>query len=313
MKFRDYYEVLGVPRTATADEIKRAYRQLARKNHPDVQPATERARAAERFKEINEAHEVLSDPEKRAKYDALGANWKTGMDFTPPPEGGFRSGGPAGGESVSFEDLEGFSDFFSSIFGRGGSRSGARPDGRGGRITIPGNDVEAELPVTLDDLLRGGKRRIQVPGSKSLDVDIPLGMRDGAILRLAGQGEPGLNGGPPGDLYLRLRLAPHPRYRVVGDDLEMDLPLWPWQAVLGGDVKIDTPDGLVTLRVPAGTQSGRRLRLRGRGLPRADGSRGDLHATVQIVVPARPTAAERDAYEALKRGASVAADRPAGG
>jgi curved DNA-binding protein len=307
VKFRDYYEVLGVPRTATAEEIKRAYRQLARKHHPDLQPAAERTKAAERFKEINEAYEVLSNPDKRSKYDALGQNWKNGMDFTPPPGAEWRTVDPG-----EWEDLGGFSDFFGSLFGRPTGRAGRSSRG-GTRITIPGNDVEAELVVSLDELLKGGRRRIQLPGGRSLDVEIPLGTRDGTVLRLAGQGEPGVNGGPPGDLFLHARLIPHPRYRVIGDDLEMDLPLWPWQAVLGTEVRIDTPEGPVTLKVPSGTQSGRRLRLRGRGLPRADGSRGDLYATVRIVIPERPSAAEREAYEALRRGASAPADRPAGG
>jgi curved DNA-binding protein len=302
--YRDYYEVLGVPRTATAKEIKRAYRELARKHHPDLQPAAERAKAAERFKEINEAHEVLSDADKRAKYDALGAGWKGGMDFTPPSGTEWRSA-----DAAEWEDTGRFSDFFASLFGR--------PPGRGERgsvrVTMAGSDVEAELPVMLEDLLRGGRRGITLPGGRNLDVDIPVGAREGTVLRLAGQGQPGIGGGPPGDLYLHLRLVPHPRYRVAGDDLEMDLPLWPWQAVLGVEVRIETPDGPVTLKVPAGTQSGRRLRLRGRGLPRADGSRGDLYAVVRIVIPERPSAAEREAYEALKRGASVPADRPAPG
>ena len=303
VKFRDYYEVLGVPRTATADEIKRAYRQLARKHHPDLQPAAERAKAAERFKEINEAHEVLSHPENRAKYDALGAGWKSGADFTPPP--GARGGAA---DASEWEDLGGFSDFFASLF----ERPTGRPGRDGVRITIPGSDVQAELPVTLEELLRGGRRRITLDGSRSLEVEIPLGAREGTMLRLAGQGESGAGGGPPGDLYLRLRLVPHPRYRVAGDDLEMDLSLWPWQVVLGAEVRIETPDGPVTLKVPAGTQSGRRLRLRARGLPRGDGGRGDLYAVVRIVVPARPTAAEREAYETLKRGASAPAGLPAG-
>ena len=305
VKFRDYYEVLGVPRSAPAAEIKRVYRQLARKHHPDLQPAAERPRAAERFKEINEAYEVLSDPDKRAKYDALGANWKNGMDFTPPPGATGRSA-----EGLSPEDLGDFSDFFASIFGRPTGRAT-----RGGnvRVTMPGADIEAELPVTLDDLLRGGKRRIQLAEGRAVDVEIPLGVRDGVVLRLAGQGGRGVNGGPPGDLFLHLHLIPHPRYRVVGDDIDMDLPLWPWQTVLGAEVRVDTPEGPVTLTVPAGTQNGRRLRLRGRGLPRGDGSRGDLYAVVRIVVPERPSAAEREAYEALRRSTSVPADRPAGG
>jgi len=308
VKFRDYYEVLGVPRTATAEEIKRAYRQLARKHHPDLQVASERARASERFKEINEANEVLSDPDKRAKYDALGANWKGGMDFTPPPDTGR---GPS--VTTDWEGFGDFSDFFGSIFGRpSGGRAGAGragADRAGVRMPIPGNDVEGELPLTLDDVLHGGQRRITVDG-RSLDVTIPRGIRDGATLRLAGQGGPGINGGPAGDVYLRVRLLPHPRYRVVGDDLEMDLPLWPWQAVLGAEVRVDTPDGPVTLTVPPGTQSGQRLRLRGRGLPR-DGARGDLYAVVRVVVPTRPSAAEREVYEMLRRSASAPADRPA--
>jgi len=308
VKFRDYYEVLGVPRTATAEEIKRAYRQLARKHHPDLQVASERARASERFKEINEANEVLSDPDKRAKYDALGANWKGGMDFTPPPDTGR---GPS--VTTEWEGFGDFSDFFGSIFGRPpGGRAGAGRAGgdrAGVRMPIPGNDVEGELPLTLDDVLHGGQRRITVDG-RSLDVTIPRGIRDGATLRLAGQGGPGVNGGPAGDVYLRVRLLPHPRYRVVGDDLEMDLPLWPWQAVLGAEVRVDTPDGPVTLTVPPGTQSGQRLRLRGRGLPR-DGARGDLYAVVRVVVPTRPSAAEREVYEMLRRSASAPADRPA--
>jgi curved DNA-binding protein len=305
VKFRDYYEVLGVPRTAKPEEIKRAYRKLARKHHPDLQPPAQRGKASERFQEINEAHEVLSDPEKRAKYDALGANWKSGMDFTQEPSGG-RSAAGSGG-SAEWEDLGQFSDFFNSIFGGSAGRTG-----RGGvRFTMPGRDVEAELPLTLDELLRGGKRRITLNGNRTLDVDIPLGAREGTVLRLAGQGEPGAGGGPPGDLFLRVRPVPDPRYRLSGDDVEMDLPLWPWQALLGSEVRIETPEGPVNLKVPAGTQSGRRLRLRGRGLPRKGGARGDLYAIPAIVIPENPSEAERKSYEELKRNASAPADRPA--
>jgi len=302
VKFRDYYEVLGVPRTATAERIKSAYRQLARKHHPDLQPTAERAKAAERFKEINEAYEVLSDPDKRAKYDALGESYKSGMDFTPPSGGQWRHA--TNGQSDDFGD---FSDFFASIFE-------TPPSGRGGRrVTMPASDFEVDVPVTLEDLLRGGKRRISLDGGRTIDVEIPPGVRDGTVLRLAGQGEPGRSGTPPGDLYVRLHLAPHPRYRPVGANLEMDLPLWPWQAALGASVKIDTPDGQVTLRVPPGTPSGRRLRLRGRGLPRGDGNRGDLYAIARIVVPEHLTDAERAAYEALERSSAQPEDRPAAG
>jgi curved DNA-binding protein len=301
VKFRDYYEVLGVPRTATAEAIKRAYRQLARKHHPDLAPRDQRAEAAERFKDLGEAYDVLGDPEKRAKYDALGADWKSGADFTPPNAGG---NGP---DATGWQGAD-VSDFFASLFGRpdGGGRRG------GGRVTLPGQDVEAELPVTVEELLRGGRRRITLDGGRSLDVQIPSGAREGTVLRVAGHGGPGLGGGPTGDLYLRLSVVPHPRYRVAGDDLELDLALWPWQAVLGAEVRTETPDGPVTLTVPAGTQSGRRLRLRDRGLPRADGTRGHLYAVVRVVVPERPTAAEREAYELLRQRAAAPADRPAG-
>jgi curved DNA-binding protein len=309
VKFRDYYEVLGVPRTATAEDIKKKYRQLARKHHPDLQPAAERGRAAERFKEINEAYEVLSDPEKRKKYDALGENWKGGMDFTPPPGGswdGPRRGGQrttatwtsTGDRGDAFGD---FIYFFESIFGRASRGAGTG----GGRVSFSGSDVEAAMPVTVEELLRGGRRRVSLPNGQSVDVEIPRGAREGTVLRVADRGEPGMNGGPPGDLYLYARLIPHPRYRVAGDDLEVDVPVAPWQAVLGDSVRIETPDGPVTLRIPAGTQTGKRLRLRGRGLPRGDGSRGDLYARVRVMVPERPSAAERAAYETLKRVSSA--------
>jgi curved DNA-binding protein len=171
---------------------------------------------------------------------------------------------------------------------------------------MPGSDVEAELPLSLEELMRGGRRRITL-NNRSLEVDIPLGVRDDTVLRVAGEGERGIGGGPPGDLYLRIRLIPHPRYRAVGDNLEMDLSLSPWQAVLGDELTIDTPDGPVTIRVPAGTKSGRRLRLRGRGLPRRDGTRGDLYAVARIVIPERPTRAEQEAYQALKEASALAA------
>jgi curved DNA-binding protein len=303
VKFRDYYEVLGVPRTASEQDIKRAYRRLARKHHPDLQPPAERTKASQEFKEINEAYEVLHDADKRAKYDALGENWKHGADFTPPP------GNAPGRErtadtSVDWDDLGGFSDFFASMFG--GARGGGAPFGRERRnvhVTVPGSDIEAELPVTLDDLLHGGRKRLTLDGH-SIEAQIPIGVRDGTVLRLAGQGGPGIGGGPPGDLYLHVRLLRDPRFRVHGDDLETDLPLQPWQAVLGDEVPFETPTGKVTVKVAPGSQNGRKLRLRGRGLPRKDGTSGDLVAVIHIVVPRHPTPAEREAYEGLKRAAT---------
>jgi curved DNA-binding protein len=227
------------------------------------------------------------------------------MDFTPPP-GAARGATPG---SAEWEEVGDVSDFFASLFGRAAGRGG-----RGtARITLAGIDVEAELAVTLEELLRGGKRRLQLPGGRTLEVEIPPGVRDGTVLRLAGQGEAGANGGPAGDLFLHVRLVPDPRYRVTGDDLELDLALTPWQAVLGDTVRVETLDGPVTLTVPPGTQSGRRLRLRGRGLPRGNGQRGDLHAVVRVVVPERPSAAEHEAYEVLKRATVGAGDPPASG
>jgi curved DNA-binding protein len=294
VKYRDYYGTLGVPRTATAEEIKRAYRQLARKHHPDLQTSGDREKAAERFKEINEAHEVLSDPEKRAQYDALGSDWKKGMDYSATQ-------GDAGFESWGGGD---FSDFFASIFGRRSDR-----DRQGVPVARRGRDIEAEMVLPLEGVLRAGRRRITI-GDRTVDVEIPPGVRDGTVLRLAGQGGQGAGGGPPGDLYLHIRLQPHARYSVSGDDVDVDLPLMPWQAVLGDEIKIETLDGPVTLKVPQGTQSGRRLRLRGRGLPRAGGGRGDQFATVRIVVPEHPTAAEREAYVALKQRTTADAGQP---
>jgi len=312
VRFRDYYEVLGVPRSASADDIKSAYRKLARQHHPDLAAPADRDRASERFKEINEAYEVLRDADKRRKYDALGENWKSGMDFTPPtgarpdaapPGAGFDFGGGGTAGEWSGE----FSDFFEQLFGSRG------PGGRAQRRTGPraGADIEAELPVPLDALLGGGTRRFELNGH-TIEVKVPAGAREGTVLRLAGQGGVGMNGGAPGDLYIVLRAAPDPRWRVAGDDLETELPLWPWQAVLGAAVRVETPDGAVTLTVPAGTVAGTRLRLRDRGLSREDGGRGDLYAIVRIEVPRQPAAAEREAYEALRRASGAPADRPAG-
>jgi curved DNA-binding protein len=307
VKFRDYYEILGVTREAKPDEIKRAYRKAARKHHPDVAKPADRAQAEEEIKLVNEAYEVLRDPKKRARYDALGANWKSGDDFAPPNGAGPRGGARGvGGEAVDFED---FSDFFSSLFGDigvGGGRRRVRQRG-----PMRGHDVEAELALGVSELLAAGKRRITLGQGRALDVEIPKGARTGTVLRLAGQGEPGALGGPPGDLYMHLRVKDDGRFRVEGDDLAMDLPLWPWQAVLGATVRTDVPDGAVDLKIAPGTARGARLRLKGQGLPRADGSRGELYAVVRIEVPTAPSPDETKAYEALRDAARVPKDRPA--
>lgn len=303
MKFRDYYEVLGVERKATPEDIQKAYRKLARKYHPDINKTKE---AEDRFKEINEANEVLSDAQKRKHYDALGANWKAGQDFRPPP------GWESNGGSFNFNfgnggnaDLGGFSDFFEAIFGSGGmggspfsggSPFGARMGGEYpfGRQAQPASEVEVQ--ISIEEVLAGATKSLQIQDprghTRSLQVKIPAGTRDGSTIRLAGKkGE--------GDLYLRIRLAPHPRYSVSGNDLIVRLPVSPWEAALGAKVDLVLPDGAIKLSVPAGSQSGSKLRVRGRGFSGAKGDRGDVLAELRIVVPSALSAAERESFEKL--------------
>lgn len=310
IKFVDYYVTLGVARTATAEEIKLAFRKLARIHHPDV--AKDKVAGEAKFKELNEAYEVLGDPAKRQRYDELGPDGQNGSD------GAFAHGGAArgrthasqGGADFEFGGSTGFSDFFESFFA--GGRSSAHEDA----FVHEGQDVEADLLVTLEEMLRGAQRKVSLrrPGQNgeaerinTYQVRIPTGIREGQRIRLAGQGGAGHGGAPAGDLYLRVRLARHPEFNVEGADLYHELDLAPWEAVLGVKVKIPTLDGTTTLTVPAGTAAGRQLRLRGLGLPKADGTRGDLHATVRIHVPSAVTADERAAWEKL---AAVSAFNP---
>ena len=321
MKFQDYYETLGVARTASPEEIKQAFRKLARRYHPDV--AKNKVAGEAKFKEINEAYEVLSDPEKRRRYDELGAEWQEG-GRTPSAAAPWGRGGPRppGSESEFEFGGTGFSDFFESFFGsrHAGFGSGRRPSARAGageeEFAYEGQDVEADLLVTLEEALRGSLRKVTLrrPGgdgkaerTDTYKVRIPPGVREGQRIRLAGQGGKGAGGGSAGDLYLRVRLARHPYLSVLGADLNCDLDLAPWEAVLGAQTKIPTLDGATTLRVPPGTAAGSRLRLRGLGLPREDGTRGDLYATVRIQTPASVTAAERALWEQL---AKVSTFRP---
>ncbi len=305
--FQDYYETLGVPRDATQEQIQAAYRKLARKYHPDINRAPE---AEEKFKQINEANEVLRDPEKRRKYDALGPNWRNGQEFTPPP-----GTGPEGGfeyRNVRPEEFDlgsaDFSDFFESLFGRGG---GAR--GRRGPIRMQGDDIETQLTVSLEDIYRGATRNVtlQIPErdeegrpretTRNLNVRIPSGTPDGALLRLAGQGGAGLNGGEPGDLYVHVHVAPHPTFKVEGQNLVVTAPVTPWEAALGAEIPVPTLDGTVRAKLPAGTGSGKRLRLRGQGLPDRHGKRGDLFAAVRIDVPKTLSEREKELFEELQR------------
>jgi curved DNA-binding protein len=312
----DYYQVLGVDRSADKEEIQRAYRKLARQYHPDV---NKDAGAEEAFKQINQAYEVLSDPKKRVRYDRFGDAWRqVPEDYDPaaagPFPGGFRGGdGAAAGRRVyvdgdGFDDLGGMGgvnldDLLGGFFGAGrGGRFGGTGSQFGGSVQMPGMDTEAEIELSVEDAYTGGRRTLslQTPsGVRSFDVNIPAGVTDGQRIRLAGQGADGLGGGPRGDLYLVVRLAAHPHYRVQGRDITVELPVAPWEAALGAKVPIDTLGGRVEIKVPSGSSSGRRLRLRGRGMPNPRGAAGDLYAEVRITVPKRLTDAERELWERL--------------
>jgi len=329
VKFQDYYETLGVPRTATQEEINKAYRRMARKYHPDV---NKEKGAEDQFKKLNEAYEVLKDPDKRKRYDALGANWKAGQDFQPPPGwGGFdfgQGGGPfrqqrAGGRAQQQTTFDfgglgggGFSDFFETLFG---GRGGGMPSGGfdfggmgAGTAARPAQNQEAEITIPLEDAYHGATREIafqstesdaqgnvrQVP--KTFKVKIPPGISDGGKIRLAGQGGKGING-TAGDLILTVRIAPHAVYRLRGHDLEADVAIAPWEAALGVKAQVPTLDGPVTVSIPHGTSSGRRLRLRGKGLPKRGGERGDQYVVVQIAVPKDLTPRERELFEELSK------------
>jgi curved DNA-binding protein len=276
VQFRDYYETLGVSKTASEDEIRSAFRKLARKYHPDV--AKDKKTAEEKFKQINEAYEVLSDPEKRRKYDQLGEHWNQPGGFQPPPQwgggqpGDFRwGGGQDGGVEFEFGGT-GFSDFFEAFFGGGRGRSAFGGFGQRSAVAERGHDVEADIMVTLEEALHGSTRQVSLrrAGSKKTEtyqVKIPRGVREGQRIRLAGQGEAGEGGGKSGDLFLRVRLARHPDFSVEGSDLVHEVKIAPWQAVLGDQLIVPTLEGNARLKLPPGTQGGQRFRLRERGLP----------------------------------------------
>jgi len=297
MEFKDYYKTLGVERSASQDDIKRAYRKLARKYHPDVSKDPE---AEGRFKEVGEAYAVLKEPDKRAAYDRMGANWKAGQDFQPPPDwdAGFAF---SGGEEPGAD----FSDFFETLFGQRARQGGQRER----RWSAQGQDRHAKVLIDLADTYRGARRSIalQVPvvdaqgrvstQERTLEINIPKGIRAGQHLRLAGQGAPGAGDGPPGDLYLEIAFAPDPRFRVEERDVYVDLPLAPWEAALGAKVALPTPDGDVELSIPPESQAGRQLRLRGKGIP--GDPPGDLYAVLTIVLPPARTDAAKAAYRSM--------------
>jgi curved DNA-binding protein len=310
MQFKDYYEVMGVPRGATQDEIKRSYRKLARKFHPDVSKEKD---AEDRFKELQEAYEVLKDPEKRAAYDQLGANWRQGQDFRPPPDwgkgfeftadrGGARGRAPGTGEGA--RQGADFSDFFSELFGArspfggaAGGMHGFEAAGRGGgrKFTAAGQDHVARVEIDLEDAYRGGTRTLDIrtpeitpdghvtTRPRTLRVSIPAGVTEGQQIRLAGQGSPGLGGGPAGDLYLEVNLRPHALFKLEGRDIHVQLPVAPWEAALGETVAVPTLGGAVEMKLPEGARAGQKLRLRGRGLPGP--TPGDQYVTLTIMLP----------------------------
>jgi curved DNA-binding protein len=314
VQFRDYYETLGVAKTASADEIKSAFRKLARKHHPDMARPKEKAAAEEKFKQINEAYEVLSDSEKRAKYDQLGADWNQPGGFQPPPDwgrggagGGFRraAGGNGGGAEFEFGGT-GFSDFFEAFFGggRGESAFGGGGFGRRPATAERGVDVEADIMVTLEEALHGSTRQISLrrSGSEKVEtyqVKIPRGVHEGQRIRLAGQGEAGAGGGKSGDLFLRVRIARHPDFSVEGNDLIHEVTLEPWRAALGTEIEVPTLEGYRRLKISGGTQAGQRFRLRDRGLPTANGGRGNLYVVTQIMIPKTLSEAERELWQQL--------------
>ena len=308
VKYRDYYETLGVTKTASQDEIKKAFKKLARQYHPDV--AKDQPDAEERFKAVNEAYEVLGDAEKRQKYDTLGPGWEQGQDF-----GGY-SGHPGGGHyDYNFGGSTGFSDFFESMFGgRGGgdpfSAYGGARGGRRPRSTQPmaGEDIEADLLVRIEEIMHGSTREVRLArptadGQRgketTIRVKIPKGIAGGQRIRCSGMGYPGVNGGPEGDLYLRVRLERHPLYRPDGHDLDSDLVLAPWEVVLGASVTIPTPHGDVKMTVKPGTQPGTKLRLRGKGLPTGKEGYGDLYVTLVVEFPESVSEEEETLWKSL--------------
>jgi|SRR5579883_1350713 len=316
VEFKDYYATLGLPRSASDEDIKKAFRKLARQYHPDV--AKDKKTAEEKFKEINEAYEVLSDPEKRKKYDQYGANWKQGEGFTPPPNWQGRAGSTANGAREFRFGGTGFSDFFEQLFGRHG-RGGFDFGGNGfdpedfahTRGAARGHDIEGDILVTLDEVMHGSVRSISLQRAnpqtgkaeiQTFKVRIPVGVRDGQTIRVPRKGGEGGGGAEAGDLFLQVRYAAHPDFRVHGSDLYYDLDLAPWEAVLGTTVNVPTLDGRVSLRILPGTHNEQQFRVRGRGLPKGpSGERGDLYVTVRIQVPKQITDEERAEWEKLSK------------
>ena len=306
MEYKDYYKILGVERKATPAEVKKAYKRLARKYHPDV---SKEADAEAKFKEVGEAYEVLKDKEKRAAYDELGANWKAGQDFRPPPGWEGAAAGGAGGAGFN---TSGFSDFFADLFGGGGAAGGFHTGGgRSGGFKTRGEDQRARVEVYLEDAYSGASRPITlsqqemtadgrlVNNQRTLNVKIPKGITEGQSIRLKGQGAPGMGGGPKGDLLLEVHFRKHPLYAVDGKDVTIELPVAPWEAALGAKVDVPLPDGKrIKLTLPAGSNTGKQMRLKGKGIPAK--APGDFFVRLKVMTPPAENEASKKAYEDLK-------------
>lgn len=302
MEFKDYYKIMGLSRDATPDDIKRAYRQLARKYHPDVSKEKD---AEVRFKELGEANEVLKDPEKRAAYDQLGANWKGGQDFRTPPD--WNTGKESAGPGFTNQDTGDYSDFFESLFR--GSQGASRGNARSAQFHAHGEDRHAKILIDLEDAYAGATRSIslRVPEvdakghvtthEHKIDFVIPRGVRAGQHIRLAGQGGQGIGQGKPGDLYLEVEFRPHPHFRVDKHDVYLDLPVAPWEAALGADIEVPTPSGFVELKIPPGSMTGRKLRLKGRGIPSR--TPGDFYFVLQIALPPAENDKDKSFYREM--------------
>jgi len=311
MEYKDYYKIIGVEKTAAQDEIKRAYRKLARKYHPDVSKVAD---AEGKFKEVGEAYEVLKDPEKRAAYDQLGANWQAGQNFNPPPgwDEGFEFSGGGANAGFNTADSADFSDFFESLFGQQQQYGSQQQAGFGGaHFQARGEDHHAKVLIDLEDSFHGSAHNITlhapdvnnqgrvITRERTLSVRIPKGVKQGQQIRLSGQGSPGVGGGGAGDLYLEVEFKPHRLYRAEGHDIYLELPLAPWEAALGATIKAPTPTGTIDLKIPAGSSSGRQLRLKGRGIPAK--MPGDLYAVLRIALPPAETEQEKELYRKMAK------------
>jgi len=306
MEFKDYYQTLGVARDATAEDIKKAFRKLARKYHPDVSKEKD---ADAYMKDVNEAYAVLSDPEKRAAYDQLGRGYRPGQEFRPPPD--WDAGFEFSGHGFNPRESADFSDFFSELFGRMGTGFHAHAAPHGAHFRAQGEDHHAKVLLDMEDAFTGATRQLslRVPkvdaqgrmmlATRTLNVKIPKGVRAGQVIRLAGQGAPGMGGGPAGDLLLEVQFSPHARFRVEGRDLRLTLPVAPWEAALGAVVEVELPGGPVKVRIPEGAQSGRQLRVRGRGIPGEPA--GDLLLEIQVALPPADTPRARELYATMAR------------